>query len=196
MQTRLRIDAEGRLAQGTAPSTNASSIGIDALRLLHTLASSPASADDALRLLHELQVHQVELDLQLGQIQANEHELAVDLALYQELYEFAPAAYFSVAPEGNIIEANLAGAELFGVQREELRGRQIGDFLAPASRPVLLGLLDRLRSGSVREACEVQCEGGGSVSQQVRALARAAPSGRVLVLFLPANDLENLQAHS
>ena len=84
------------------------------------------------------------------------------------------------------------GAELFAVEREELRGRQIGDFLTPASRPVVMGLLDRLRSGSSRAVCKVQCDGGDSASQQMLVLARAAPSGRFLMLFLTATDLGEL----
>ncbi len=105
METPLRTHAEGRLADGTAPPSQASPIGLEALRLLHRLATSPATAEDALRLLHELQVHQVELDMQLAQVRTNELELAQELALYRALYEQAPAGYFRLAPDGRVIEA-------------------------------------------------------------------------------------------
>ncbi|MEQ8206462.1 MAG: PAS domain S-box protein, partial [Woeseia sp.] len=94
---------------GTAPKSSGSAVGKDALTLLHRLSSDPASAGDALKLLHELQVHQVELDLQMGQIEANEHELTESLALFQSLYDLAPFAYFLVDREGNIAETNSAG---------------------------------------------------------------------------------------
>ena len=68
-QAQLRVDAEDRLEHGTAPPTRGWPTGSEALRLLHSLASAPASASEALKLLHELQVHQVELDLQREQME-------------------------------------------------------------------------------------------------------------------------------
>ena len=50
-----------------------------ALRVLHALASSPATAADAIALLHELQVHQVELDLQYEELQGSNSELEASL---------------------------------------------------------------------------------------------------------------------
>src|SRR5690606_2737816 len=86
----LRLDAEARLKEGSAPSAKVWSTGANALSLLYTLASSPASADDALKLLHELQVHQVELDLLHEQVDNTQRELAEELARYKAFYESAP----------------------------------------------------------------------------------------------------------
>ena len=180
VQTPLRVDAEGRLKGGTAPPASGSPIGIEALSLLHKLASTPDSAEDALRLLHELQVHQVELDLQINQIGANEQELIEDLALYTGLYDFAPAGYFSVDTDGMIIMGNIAGAHQLGAERDALRGRRIDSFLAPDSRPRLAGVLDRLRSGAAREVCEVRLGSGTTV----QVLAGASPGAATFLLLL------------
>ncbi len=137
---KLRADAEARLKTGSAPPTKGVPNNAGALSLLHRLASAPESADDALKLLHELQVHQVELDLQREQMETTGRELAEDLARYQGLYQFAPAGYFNVGSDGDIIEGNLAGADLFGVRQDELLGRRIDSFLAPSSRPILLAV--------------------------------------------------------
>jgi PAS domain S-box-containing protein len=186
--SKLRADAEARLKEGSAPPTKGWPTGVSALSLLHKLASAPASADDALKLLHELQVHQVELDLQHEQMESTQRELAEDLARYKGLYEFAPVGYFSVGPEGDIIEANLAGAGLFGVGQEELRGRRIDSFLAPESRPVLLEWLKRLRGGASGEACEAK-SGGGRVSRQLQVVASVAPGGgSFLMVFVDTTD--------
>src|SRR5688572_12737629 len=155
-RVQLRLEAEDRLKEGTAPPTKGWPTGTNTLSLLYTLASSPESAQDALKLLHELQVHQVELDLQHEQVEAARREMAEDLARYKALYEAAPAGYFNVDSAGHILEGNLAGAELLGLGLGELSGRRLESLLAPASRPVLLEVLQELREGVSGASCDVQ----------------------------------------
>jgi PAS domain S-box-containing protein len=153
--------------------------------LLHRLASAPGSAHDALKLLHELQVHQVELDLQHEQMEATQRELVEDLARYKGLYEFAPAGYLSVGRDGDILEGNPAGAGLFGITQDELRGRRLDSLLAPESRPVLLELLKRLRAGGPRDACEAHSSGG----RRLQVVANATPGGgSFLMIFVDTTD--------
>lgn len=49
---------------------------------------------------------------------------------YQDLYEEAPNAYFSVGTDGRIKQANRRATELFGYSRDELTGRLIADLYA------------------------------------------------------------------
>jgi PAS domain S-box-containing protein len=178
IQTQLRLDAEKRLKEGSAPPARLWATSAQALTLLHKLASDPGTAGDALKLLHELQVHQVELDMQYEQMEQNLRELSKDPDHYAQLYDFAPIAYFTVDLEGKVIEANVAGARLFGVEQNELDARPIDSFLAPKSRPVLHGLLKRLASGSARETCDVQFENGKGISRRLRVVTSASPGGR------------------
>jgi len=180
----LRVDAETRLREGSAPPSSGVPTDAGALTLLHKLASTPASADDALKLLHELQVHQVELDMQQEQLESTRRELAEDLARYQGLYQFLPAGYFKVDSGGDIIEGNLAGAELFGMRQGELAGRQIDSFLAPGSRPVLRALLQEVRLSGSRAACEVTSGGEAADSRQWRIVARNAPGASYYLIVI------------
>jgi PAS domain S-box-containing protein len=181
--SKLRRDAETRLKAGSAPPTTGWSVGVNALSLLHKLASTPESAIDALKLLHELQVHQVELDLQHEQIETTQRELAEDLARYQGLYEYVPVAYLNVSLQRDILECNFAGASLFGIAHDDMRGRNLESFLAPASRPALLLLLKRLRVDGSSESCEVQA-GAGKVSRKLQVLASITPGGRSFMVVL------------
>lgn len=158
----LRRHAEDKLKDGSALPSHGWLTSLDALNLLHKLASSPESAGDALKVLHELQVHQVELDLQHEQLEASERELAEDLAHCARLYDFAPVSYFSVGSRGEINRVNVAGAALCGEDRAELLGRRIGDFLAPESRPVLDRLVAQLSNGVVDGTCEVRTSAGAA----------------------------------
>lgn len=179
----LRVDAEARLKEGSAPTTHGWSASVSALSLLHKLASAPASADDALKLLHELQVHQVELDMQHEQMEANRRELAEDLTRYQGLYEFAPVTYLNVGPEGDIFESNVAGAGLLAVEQDELRGRRLQSFLTPESRPVLLEWLKQLGAGGSPDTCEVQLS-AANLSRPLQIVARVAPGGGSFLLII------------
>lgn len=188
----LRVAAEARLREGCAPPSRGVPTDAGSLNLLHRLANTPASADDALKLLHELQVHQVELDMQNEQLETTRRELAEDLARYHELYQFAPAGYFNVDSGGDIIEGNIAGAELFGVRQDELAGRGIDSFLAPGSRPVLLALLQQVRENGSRAACEVTSGGEAAGSRRWRIVAGIAPGARSWLIV--AVDLGPSQA--
>lgn len=159
----LRKEAEAKLKQGSARPMQGWVTSMDALSLLHQLASSPGSAADALKLLHELQVYQVELDLQHEQLEASERELTEDLIHWTRLYDFSPVACLSLGLQGEVTKVNLAGAALFGEDRTELIGRRVDDFLAPESRPVLAKLAAQVRSGGRDERCAVRTRDGAAL---------------------------------
>lgn len=181
----LRHQAEAQIRKGVPPrATHQWSTGVEALTLLHGLASAPASAGDALKLLHELQVYQVELDLQHEQMELSQHELAKDLHRYVELYNFAPVAYFVVDIEGKIVYANLAAGQLFNSHRDDLSGKRVDSLLLPESRPALSQAWKRLEHGNPRETCEVKTDSGGFGVRTLRAMANASPDGQSFLLAL------------
>ena len=180
----LRIIAETRLREGSAPPSSSAPADGEALTLLHRLASTPASAADALKLLHELQVYQVELDMQHEHLESTRRELAEDLARYRDLFQFAPAGYFVVDSGGGIIEGNLAGAGLAGVTQGELGGRRFESFLAPGSRPALADLLRQVReSNSTAEGVVTSgVEAAGSRSWRIVAGTAPGASSWLIVV--------------
>lgn len=180
----LRGDAEHRLKQGIAPAAKTSSIGTEALLLLYRLASNSESASDALKLLHELQVHQVELDLQHGQLEANGYEVAHALTRYKGFYDAAPIGYFIVGFDGKVIECNQAGVRLLKVEGDEVGGRPLAGFLTPQSRPALKGLLQMLRDGGAEAVCEVHANSGGGVLRPLRITAGPAPDGATVLMVI------------
>jgi PAS domain-containing protein len=87
-------------------------------------ASAPVSlgtdVDNTPRLTHELQVHQIELEMQNRELQETRLDLEEALALYTELYDFAPVGYLTLNSEGLISRINITGAKLLGVERASL----------------------------------------------------------------------------
>jgi PAS domain S-box-containing protein len=91
----------------------------------------PTPADAEMRsLIYELQVHQIELELQNEELRSAQEQLEESRQKYYDLYDFAPVAYFSFDQRGLILEVNLAGVDLLGVERSRLIRRAFSAFLA------------------------------------------------------------------
>lgn len=183
-QAQLRLDAENRLRERSAPPAGGWTVGADALTLLYRLASSPDTAADALKLLSELQTHQVELDLQHAQLEANQQELSHALTHYRALYDFAPVGYLVVGLDGQVVEANRAGAELLGTGPGGLGGQPIAAFFAQGSRSAVLELFDALREGAQGVCCEVASSDRGSGQNPLRIHASLAPGGEGALMIV------------
>ena len=121
----------------------------------------PAEVDgrtsaDAQRLLHELQVHQIELEMQNAELQECRDRTDVLLEKYTDLYDFAPVGFFSLDEQGRILEVNLTGAALLGVERSRLVTRSLPRFVALPCRPAFLDFLGKLFSGAGKQVCEAR----------------------------------------
>jgi PAS domain-containing protein len=87
-------------------------------------AALPATQTDPQRLVHELEVHQIELEMQNEELVQSRAQVEAGLRRYTDLYDFAPAGYFTLERDGAIHQVNLAGANLLGVERGALIKRR------------------------------------------------------------------------
>jgi PAS domain S-box-containing protein len=78
------------------------------------------------------------------------------LEKYTDLYDFAPVGCFSLDERGRILEVNLAGAALLGVERSQLSRRTLQHFVVPEHRTTFLAWLQRLLPGDEELVCEAQ----------------------------------------
>ncbi|MHC1774551.1 MAG: PAS domain S-box protein [Lentimicrobium sp.] len=125
--------------------------------------SDPAMSEaDILKLLHELEVHQIELEMQNKEL-----ELAKEMAefaakqygdLFEEIFEFSPAGYFTLDREGTIYELNNSGAKILGKKRGELENADLRLFASKDSLPVLNDFLKKLFNTNHKQTCEVRFE--------------------------------------
>jgi len=176
----LRLVAEDLLSHGQAPPTRGWELGTDALALLYRLASDCNRADDALAMLHELQVHQVELDLQLQQRETNEAELIDELQRYRSLYEQAPVGYLQLRPDGSIIEANVMAHRLLAPAGGDIRfcsedEPRIDQLLRPEDRPALAAMLEQLDAGHPVTSCDVEAIDAAADAPPLKITVRLEP---------------------
>ena len=78
------------------------------------------SEQEMQHLIHELRVHQIELEMQNEELRRIQEELEEARDRYSDLYDFAPIGYFTINKKGMILEANLRGVIMLGVERGSL----------------------------------------------------------------------------
>ena len=113
------------------------------------------SEADTQRLLHELEVHQIELEMQIEELSEARDKMEGLLEKYTDLYDFAPTGYLTFGPAGDIIEANLAASNLLEVARSNLVKRRFGLFLSATDLRVFSDFLQQAFASKARQSCEV-----------------------------------------
>ena len=110
---------------------------------------------DSARLLHELSVHQIELELQNEELISRRAEVEAGLALYTDLYDFAPVAYASLGPDGTIAQANLVCARLLGLEPSPLLVQRLGQFVVEADLKRFNEWLKSVFDSTTVQRCQV-----------------------------------------
>ena len=87
---------------------------------------------DSRKLLNELQVHQIELEMQNEELRRTQLELEVSREKYYDLYDLAPVGYFSLDQTSQILEVNLKGASMVGMERRLLVKKRFTHFIVSA----------------------------------------------------------------
>ena len=146
---------------------------------------------DAQRILHELHVHQIELELQNEELKQAKAEVEAGLEKYTDLYDFAPVGYFTLDEQGLVLDANLTGAILLGLERSGITGRRFQLFVAPGSRPAFNAMLGAAFSVREKQTCEVSLLSPNRPSfwAEVQAMSSVPQSGARRWCRLAAFDI-------
>jgi PAS domain S-box-containing protein len=146
------------------------------LRVQPTGASRKENDHDAQRILHELQVHQIELELQNEELQRAMAEIDAGLEKYTDLYEYAPAGYYTLSRDGIIQLMNFAGAAMLGIDRSRLIGRRFGLLISPEHRSAFNAFLKRAFVFRDKISGEFELISQGQWPQTVRIEAQRLPN--------------------
>jgi len=160
--------------------------------MLRTLAVEPVleNGNDLKQLLHELSVYQIELEMQNEELSKSRHALEFSLNKYQQLYDFAPLGYFTLDPDGVILEVNLAGASMLGVERNHLGRKPFIAYLAAESQPVFYRHRRIVLDDRTPHTCELVlvARSGARVHVSMHSQAMAS-SGHGLVCLSAVTDM-------
>ncbi|MDD5702261.1 MAG: PAS domain-containing protein, partial [Dehalococcoidales bacterium] len=108
------------------------------------------SSEDICLLIEDLTLKNV----QTAEIEGLNKEIIGERQKYQELFNSFPSGYLTTDEECRIKEANLACAQILGVERDLLVSRNFGQFIAPDSHSdfgIFYGDLLRTAARQTRE---------------------------------------------
>ena len=192
LTTLLRQQAEQQLRTGTAQLSSAFTASADALGVLYRLSSVGNTAADGLKLLHELQIHQVELDLQLEQLQHNEGEYSHELACYRQFFAMAPVGCFILSLDGIITDCNAAAIRLFadaadyqpGQQPQQLCGRPLLSLFSGTCQPMLSAALARVQRNQQSATLIVTTTANTVETCSLRLAINLSPDHKAILIML------------
>jgi len=106
-------------------------------------------------LIHELKVKQSQLENQNQKLKVTQQALRMSHEKFMELYDFAPIGYVSVKENGTIVQANLTAAILLGVERDQLPGQILLDYVANEDKGLYKQFVRLLRNTISIENSEI-----------------------------------------
>jgi PAS domain S-box-containing protein len=146
---------------------------------------------DVNAVIHELQVHQIELEMQNEELRSAQLALQESRDRFSDLYDFAPVGYFTIDDKGIILEGNLTGAELFGIERSYLIKRRFSQFVAPESQDAYYFHVRRVLETKTKQSCDFRLvrNGGRPLYVQISSIPVQNSDGQFKQLRTSITDI-------
>ena len=106
--------------------------------------------------IHELEVHQIELEMQNEELRRTQVQLEESRSRYSDLYDFAPIGYFVFDSNGLILEVNLSGATLLGVERSYLVKKPFSSYISRDDRNLFYLHRKKSLETKTKQTCEIR----------------------------------------
>lgn len=106
---------------------------------------------------HELEIHQIELELQNEEL-IHSREEAKAAKKYTELYEAAPASFFTLDNTGKILEMNAFASQLLEQKKEYLINSYITTFVHPDDLNIFNSFLKNVFNNHAQCTCEIRLQ--------------------------------------
>ena len=107
-------------------------------------------------LVHELRVHQIELEMQNEELCQAQQALEESRDRYLDLYDYAPVGYFTLDENALVLEANLSGAGLLGMERGSLIGKPLTSFVHKETQDTFYFHRNHVLQTGARHVCEIK----------------------------------------
>ena len=128
-------------------------------------------------LIQDLEMHQIELQTQNEELRRSQSETEEARRKYADLYDFAPIGYFTLNAEGMILEVNLTGAALLGMNRRGILQRALRRFVKQEDQSKFLNFCRKIQEEPKVHTCEVKLWRGNGEGLDARLTGIALEDG-------------------
>ena len=151
--------------------------------------------DDIQKLVHELQVYQIELEMQNEELRKAQVELEESRNRYYDLYDFAPIGYFTFDQKDLVLEVNLTGADLLGVERSSLMKMAFSRSVAPEDQALFSFHRNKVSESKARQTCKLKLvkRDGTPFYAQLESIAVQDTEGNFNKLRTAITDITDLK---
>ena len=108
------------------------------------------------KLQHELEVHAIELEMQNEELLTVRAELEAAVDRNTDFFDAAPVGFVNLTAQGKILQINLTGAKIIGIERAQLVGQCLQTLIDESDRPAFATCLRQLFGSGTRQGCEVR----------------------------------------
>jgi PAS domain S-box-containing protein len=172
---------------GSRESTHVAKLrkrAIERMKANRTAAGPSTLGADTEKLLQELQIYQIELEMQNEELKESKIETEALLAKYLDIYDFSPIGYITLNQDGTILQANLTGSSLLGVERSRLIGQKFRFYVSEKFHPIFKTFFTKMFGGETIKSCEVKLENREGPSHFVQLRARLSEGEKECLLSL------------
>ena len=143
------------------------------------------------KLVLDLKMNQMQLEMQNEELQRAQESITQARDRYADLYDFAPVGYFTLNRKGEIVEVNLAGAQLLAVERDLLVNQSSFRWVAPESLEICRAHYRKVFENQGRQTCEVKLRRhmGPSFYAALESVAVPGEAGAVLHCRTTMSDI-------
>jgi PAS domain S-box-containing protein len=114
------------------------------------------SVKETQQVIYELQVHQIELEMQNEELRSAQEEIEESRMRYSDLYDSAPVGYFTFDRNGFILDLNLTGSSLLGIERSFLIKKPFSRFIVKEDQDLFYLHRQNIFETKTRQTCEIR----------------------------------------
>lgn len=117
-----------------------------------SITASQLFETDVRKILDELNSQLNDLKIQNEELRLANISVSETTEKYTELFEFAPIPYFALSRESEIVELNIAGANLLGYEQQYLKNKRFDIYISDNTRTAFSAMLDKVFTNRTTES--------------------------------------------
>ena len=153
------------------------------------------TVEDTSRLVHDLEVHQIELEMQNEEVHRTYKDLEDSRNKYSNLYDLAPVGYFTFDKNTCIVEANLTGCQMLGMERAYLIKKPFRLYISEDCQDRFYLHCRRVFETDTRQSCEISLvtKDGKKIEALLESVRAANTEGNNTLWRMTVTDITGLK---